>query len=282
MNESHAHEWIGRTETLSDTLNPVPCKALAATLNQAWDPKEGDKLPPLWHWLYFLETAQQEELAADGHRKRGGFLPPVQLPRRMWAGSQIQFHSPITLGETLTRQSTIEHIRETTGRSGALTFVKVRHEIGSEQRPALTEIQNLVYREAAKPGVAPPAPAAAESSGDYHRELTADSRLLFRYSALTFNAHRIHYDYQYATHTEGYPGIIVHGPLLATLMLELLRSNFPEETIKTFEFRALGPVFGDHRFSVHGTRPNPDGNATLWIANQDGQLCMQGTANIEL
>ena len=123
--------------------------------------------------------------------------------------------------------------------------------------------------------------AAAESSGDYHHELTADSRLLFRYSALTFNAHRIHYDYQYATHTEGYPGIIVHGPLLATLMLELLRSNFPEETIKTFEFRALGPIFGDHRFSVHGTKPNPDGNATLWITNQDGQLCMQGTANIE-
>ena len=199
----------------------------------------------------------------------------------MWAGSQIQFHSTITLGETLTRQSTIESIRETTGRSGALTFVKIRHEIGSEQRPAITEIQDLVYREAAKPGDAPPAPAAAESFGDYHLELIADSRLLFRYSALTFNAHRIHYDYQYATHTEGYPGVIVHGPLLATLMLELLCSNFPEKTIKAFEFRALGPIFGDHPFSVHGTRPDLDGNVTLWIANHDSQLRMQGTANIE-
>ena len=150
-------DWQNRT--LSDTLNG-PCKALAATLNQAWDPKKETNCHLFGTGCIFSRRLSRRNLPADGHRKRGGFLPPVQLPRRMWAGSQIQFHSPITLDETLTRQSTIEHIRETNGRSGALTFVKVRHEIGSEQRPALTEIQNLVYREAAKPGVAPPVAAA--------------------------------------------------------------------------------------------------------------------------
>ena len=280
MYETHAHEWIGRTETLSDTIHPVPCKALAAALNREWKPKEGDRLPPLWHWLYFLETARQEELAADGHRKRGGFLPTVQLPRRMWAGSQVQFHSEIEIGKELVRRSTIESIKETSGRSGALTFVKIRHEIRSDHCPAITEIQDIVYREAAKPGDTQVSAPASESPGDYHQEITADSRLLFRYSALTFNAHRIHYDYQYATQTEGYPNVIVHGPLLATLMLELLCFNFPEEVLKYFEFRALSPIFGDSRFSVHGSNPDSEGNVTLWIANHAGQLCMQGEAKI--
>ena len=280
MKDNHVHEWIGKTETVTDTINLFPCKALAATLNKKREPQEGDMLPPLWHWLYFLEAAHQGELAIDGHRKRGRFLPPIHLPRRMWAGSQIQFHSEIAIGKKLTRRSTIESIRETSGRSGALAFVRVRHEIGSDQLPAITEYQDIVYREAAKPGSESPANASAESPGDYRLEMTADSRLLFRYSALTFNAHRIHYDYQYATQTEGYPGVIVHGPLLATLMLDLLSSNFPEYTTKNFEFSALAPIFGPNRFCVHGTNPDSMGNTSLWVSDHTGQLCMQGKANV--
>ena len=280
MNEIKLQQWIGRNETVDDIIGLTPARALAATFNRQTEILAQSQLPALWHWLYFLETAAQQDLAPDGHRQRGGFLPPITLPRRMWAGSQLQFHLPVNIGDPLTRSSTIHSIKEKTGRSGSLVFVKVQHEISRSGQLCITESQDIVYREAAKPGASLPAGEPADSVSDFQLQFQADSRLLFRYSALTFNAHRIHYDTPYVTEVEGYPGLIVHGPLLATMMLELLWQNLPEAQLSTFEFKALRPVFDNQACTIRATSPDSEGNVRLWIADHEGALCMQGQANI--
>lgn len=280
MNEIKLQQWIGRNETVDDIIGLTPARALAATFNRQTEILAQSQLPALWHWLYFLETAAQQDLAPDGHRQRGGFLPPITLPRRMWAGSQLQFHLPVNIGDPLTRSSTIHSIKEKTGRSGSLVFVKVQHEISRSGQLCITESQDIVYREAAKPGASLPAGEPADSVSDFQLQFQADSRLLFRYSALTFNAHRIHYDTPYVTEVEGYPGLIVHGPLLATMMLELLWQNLPEAQLSTFEFKALRPVFDNQACTIRATSPDDEGNVRLWIADHEGALCMQGQANI--
>jgi len=280
MNEIKLQQWIGRNETVDDIIGLTPARALAATFNRQTEILAQSQLPALWHWLYFLETAAQQDLAPDGHRQRGGFLPPITLPRRMWAGSQLQFHLPVNIGDPLTRSSTIHSIKEKTGRSGSLVFVKVQHEISRSGQLCITESQDIVYREAAKPGASLPAGEPADSVSDFQLQFQADSRLLFRYSALTFNAHRIHYDTPYVTEVEGYPGLIVHGPLLATMMLELLWQNLPEAQLSAFEFKALRPVFDNQACTIRATSPDSEGNVRLWIADHEGALCMQGQANI--
>src|SRR5688500_7286872 len=193
-------EWIGRTETVSDIVTPTPYAALSATLDRpAERPAPGTPLPALWHWLYFLPLHRQSEIGPDGHAKRGGFLPPVPLPRRMWAGSQFQFHEPVRVGDADTRDSMIHDVTEKPGRTGPLVFVKVRHEISREGASgvAITEFHDIVYREAPSkaPGaddVAPP-PQAAPAESPWETKWVPDDVLLFRYSALTFNGHRIHY-----------------------------------------------------------------------------------------
>ena len=280
MNEIKLQQWIGRNETVDDIIGLTPARALAATFNRQTEILAQSQLPALWHWLYFLETAAQQDLAPDGHRQRGGFLPPITLPRRMWAGSQLQFHLPVNIGDPLTRSSTIHSIKEKTGRSGSLVFVKVQHEISRSGQLCITESQDIVYREAAKPGASLPAGEPADSVSDFQLQFQADSRLLFRYSALTFNAHRIHYDTPYVTEVEGYPGLIVHGPLLATMMLELLWQNLPEAQLSTFEFKALRPVFDNQACTIRATSPDSEGNVRLWIADHEGALCMQGQAII--
>ncbi|OGA02390.1 MAG: acyl-CoA dehydrogenase, partial [Betaproteobacteria bacterium RIFCSPLOWO2_02_FULL_62_17] len=217
-------DWTGRSETIEDQVSAVPFAALSATLDRdPARPAPGTELPPLWHWLYFLPMPRQSEIGPDGHARRGGFLPPVPLPRRMWAGSQFRFLSPLRVGDSLRRVSTIENVSEKTGRTGALVFVKVRHEIHANgaASPSLIEHHDIVYREAARPGdpVPPPAvnPSPAPASAAWENKWVPDDVLLFRYSALTFNGHRIHYDRRYVTEVEGYPGLIVHGPLIATL-----------------------------------------------------------------
>jgi len=280
MNEIKLQQWIGRNETVDDIIGLTPARALAATFNRQTEILAQSQLPALWHWLYFLETAAQQDLTPDGHRQRGGFLPPITLPRRMWAGSQLQFHLPVNIGDPLTRSSTIHSIKEKTGRSGSLVFVKVQHEISRSGQLCITESQDIVYREAAKPGASLPAGEPADSVSDFQLQFQADSRLLFRYSALTFNAHRIHYDTPYVTEVEGYPGLIVHGPLLATMMLELLWQNLPEAQLSTFEFKALRPVFDNQACTIRATSPDSEGNVRLWIADHEGALCMQGQANI--
>ena len=274
--------WIGRGETLHDTIVPTPMMALTATLDHAAAPvPAGTALPPLWHWLYFLPMHRQSEIGADGHARRGGFLPPVPLPRRMWAGSQFEFHAPVRVGDTVARKSTIADVTKKDGRSGQLVFVKVKHELfcNGAVAPAITEIHDIVYREAKRPTDVEPPPQAAASGAAWQRTIVPDDVLLFRYSALTFNGHRIHYDRKYVTEVEGYPGLIVHGPLIATLLMDLLRRHAPDAEVATFRFKAVRPTFDLHPFRLNGQR---DGNTVkLWAQDHEGWLTMDAVATLK-
>ena len=276
--------WVGKTETVTDTVTATPYAALSATLDHPPErPPAGTKLPPLWHWLYFLPLYRQSDAGPDGHAKRGAFLPPVALPRRMWAGSDLEFNEPLRIGDRISRVSTIADVSEKAGRTGPLVFVKVRHEIraNDEARPAIVELQDLVYREAPKAGDASPPPQPAPSAGRWQRRVVPDDLLLFRYSALTFNGHRIHYDRKYVTEAEGYPGLIVHGPLIATLLLDLLRRQLPDATVRRYAFRAVRPLFDSSPFDVCA-EPAPDGrNVRLWAKDHQGWIAMDAAAEIE-
>ncbi len=280
INIEELKSWIGREEVAEDMITPFPVAGLAATLDRD-DPKPrpGDALPPLWHWLYFLPIARQSELESDGHLKRGRFLPPVPLPRRMWAGARIEFRRPLRIGEAIVRKSTIADVSMKEGRSGPLIFVSVRHDIAGPAGVALTEEHDIVYR--AEPGTrdAPPPRVTAPTGAVWTREIHADPVMLFRYSALIFIAHRIHYDYRYVTEVEGYPGLLVHGPLIATLLADLLRRH-SNALLKSFRFRAVSPLFDTAPFSVCGA-PESDGKVSLWAQNADGQLAMKADAVTE-
>ena len=278
-------DWIGRSERRSDTLTAAPLAGLAATLDRIDDPEPhpGTPLPPLAHWLYFLPRAPQREIGADGHPKRGGFLPPVPLPRRMWAGGRLTFARDLRIGDEAERRSTIVEVEPKVGRSGALVFVTVRHEISDAQGVALTEEHDIVYREDPKarpaPGAVAPAPASARTDEDFKREIVPDPVLLFRYSALTFNGHRIHYDRRYVTEVEGYPGLIVHGPLIATLLVDLVRREWPDARIRAFAFKAASPLFDIDPFTLCGKRA-ADGGVDLWARNHLGHLAMHARAEL--
>jgi 3-methylfumaryl-CoA hydratase len=273
--------WIGRSETVRDTIHPTPVLALAATLDHPAAPvPEGSPLPPLWHWLYFLPLHRQSDIGPDGHARRGGFLPPVPLPRRMWAGSQFEFRSALHVGDRVARTSTIEDVSVKDGRTGQLVFVRVRHELRSNDSadPALVEFHDIVYREAQGPNDVAPPPQAAPGDAAWRRQVVPDDVLLFRYSALTFNGHRIHYDRQYVTREEGYPGLVVHGPLIATLLMDLLRRELPQADVASFRFKAVRPTFDLHAFHVSG-QPQADGKTVrLWASDHDGWLTMDATA----
>ena len=273
--------WLGRSETATDLITATPYAALAATLDQpVLRPPEGTPLPPLWHWLYFLPLYKQSEVGPDGHAQRGEFLPPVPLPRRMWAGSEFKFHRPLRIGDQVTRVSTIAGVSEKAGRSGPLVFVKVRHELrrSGESEPAVSETHDIVYREKAQPGASAAPPASAPVTAAWERKVVPDAVLLFRYSALTFNGHRIHYDRRYVTEVEGYPGLIVHGPLLATLLLDLLRERQPDATVVQFAFRASSPLFDTEPFFLCGQPANDGKTVRLWAKNHRGGLAMDATA----
>jgi 3-methylfumaryl-CoA hydratase len=276
LDVEHLRSWIDRQETLRDQVTRFPIAALSATLDRDDPPPAaGDPLPPLWHWLYFLPAARQSALGPDGHPARGGFLPPVPLPRRMWAGGRFVFHQPLRVDETITRVSTVQDVTVKQGRNGALCFVLVRHAISGPSGLALVEEHDIVYRDLPQPGEAPPAPRPARTDGSWQRDIQPSDPLLFRYSALTFNSHRIHYDRRYVTETEGYPGLIVHGPLIATLLIDLLRRN-TGRTVASFRFRAVSPLFDIAPFSLHGV---PDGdNVALWASNASGHLAMEAEA----
>jgi len=271
--------WIGKTQAVEDFVAPWPAKALIATLDEADpEPRMGDPLPPLWHWLYFLEAAPMSRIGPDGHGERGDFLPPIPLPRRMWAGSRFSFQGePVRIGDTARRVSEIKSIESKTGSTGAMVFVTVRHTLNGPKGAALIEEHDIVYREAAKPGETAREPKPAPSDPTTSKTVVPDPVLLFRFSALTFNGHRIHYDQPYVTGTEGYPGLIVHGPLMGLLQIELARRAMPDRTPATFEFRALSPVFSGAPFTV-AARREPDGWLTTWIANAKGGLAQLGKA----
>jgi 3-methylfumaryl-CoA hydratase len=278
---AHLKEWIGRTESRSDIATAVPLQALAATLDRDDPPpRDGDPVPPCWHWLYFLPLHRQSEIGPDGHARRGGFLPPVPLPRRMWAGSRLELMRPVAVGDAITRISRIVDVSGKEGRTGPLLFVLVRHEVSDAKGVALTEDHDIVYRES--PRADDPAPPTRRAPDDHQwiREIRPDDVLLFRYSALTFNGHRIHYDRRYVTEVEGYPGLVVHGPLIATLLLDLLRRQMPDAAVARFSFRAVKPLFDVAPFFVCG-RPDDDGSTIdLWAKDRDGALAMEAAATL--
>ncbi len=271
--------WIGRTEERRDTITAAPPAALSATLDRDDPtPSAGTPLPPLWHWLYFLPMARQSELGPDGHARRGGFLPPVPLPRRMWAGSRLDFVHPLRVGDAVRRTSRIAAVTSKNARSGPLVFVTVEHEIANDAGVAIREAHDIVYRDLPAPGAPAAAPDAARDEA-FARDVVPDDVLLFRYSALTFNGHRIHYDRRYVTEVEGYPGLIVHGPLIATLLLDLLRRERPDAVVARFEFKAVSPLFDLHPFSICG-RPDGARGYALWARNHAGGLAMQARAEV--
>lgn len=268
--------WVGRSEERHDLIQSERCVGLQAALNLSGERlSDGDALPPLWHWLYFWDIAPRFELGRDGHPALGGFMPPVGPARRMWAGSRVSFPGTLRLGEPATRVSTIEKVAEKSGRSGKLVFVTVRHELSGSDGLAVVDEHDIVYREdtgkgaSARPGE--PAPDGAK----WVETVDPDPTLLFRYSALTFNGHRIHYDRDYARDIEGYDGLVVHGPLLATMMVGMAARALPERSVSRFEFRGMRPVMDIETFTVN---VDPDGEdaVDVWVANGDGMFAMRG------
>ncbi len=267
--------WIGRTTVRRANLDPVQANHMAVTLDRGPDFKAGDPLPPAWHWLYFHDLVRASDLGSEGHPRLGIVMPPVPLPRRMWAGGKLAFGSPMILGDTVERTSLIKSIVPKEGRSGALCFVTVEHAFRTGEAVHLVEEQTIVYREmSSEPAarVALEAPTGADVSQGYELNSTA----LFRYSALTFNGHRIHYDADYCRNVEGYPNIVVHGPLIATLLLDLLYRQ--GRAFESFTYRARNPLFLPDPFTVSG---KVDGrSARLWACDREGGLAMEADATL--
>jgi 3-methylfumaryl-CoA hydratase len=285
--------WIGRTESSSDTVTPAPIAALSATLDRDDPaPRPGDPLPLLWHWLYFLPRHRESELDLDGHARRGEFLPPVPLPRRMYAGGRVEAHSRLQVGDRIERVSRIVDLTQKDGRSGPLVFVKVRHEISRRDEVVLVEDHDIVYRDRptsrnlmAADGDRHPRERAGDDlptlpDAVWEREIRPDEVLLFRYSALTFNGYRIHYDRRFAIEAQGYPGLVVHAPLIATLLADLLRRHLPQADVSSFVFRAMQPLFDGAAFTLCG-RPDEDRKSVaLWARGPDGERAFEATALI--
>jgi len=271
----HLRQWIGRSTEASDIVTAQLVRGLRATLFlDIGEPKGGDTAPFTVHWCLAQPVFPAAELGPDGHPARGGFLPPVPLPRRMWAGGELEFLDTLRVGDEATRRSEIADVTMKTGSTGTLCFVAVNHVITTARGPAIRERQDLVYRDVT--GSASPARSMAAPPAAQHREThMADPVLLFRYSALTFNGHRIHYDRDYATKVEGYPGLVFHGPMQAALMVEFaarLHGRVP----KTFSYRGVQPLFDGAEFSVNANT-TADG-LELWAANAEGLPTMKAKA----
>jgi 3-methylfumaryl-CoA hydratase len=270
-------DWLGRTEEAADIAAAAPLHRLARLLDHETPPWRAGEVPPLGHFLFCLPDALSRDIGPDGHPRRGGFLPPVPLPRRMWAGSRIEFAAPVPLGAAIRRRSEIVSIEAKSGRSGALVFVAVRHEVFANSARALTETQDIVYREVVTSAPTPSTPATAREA-DWRRQIVPDPVLLFRFSALTFNAHRIHYDRDYCQDVEGYPGLVVPGALTATLLLDLFLRHHPAATIATFHFRGMAPLFDTAPFWLCGRAT--EGGATLWAETETGQIAMTAEVTV--
>ncbi len=272
-------QWIGRREVTEDDLGLAPALAAAAMLDDtATRFAKGSALPALWHWFYFLPKAPQAQLDVDGHPRRGGFMPPIPFPRRMFAGARLRFHRALVIGRPARRESVIRDIRQKSGRSGSLAFVSVLCSYYQDDLLCIEEEQDIVYRE---PGPAVACPRVIEwpplPAGAWSRIVTPDPKLLFRFSALTFNAHRIHYDRPYAIQEEGYPGLVVHGPLTAVLLMELVRHHVARPVLG-YSFRGLAPLFDLAPFRLVGTAD--DGGVTLEAQGPDGTTAMNASAEL--
>lgn len=279
----HLRSWIGRKEESEDVISRKPASVLAATLDHERLPQNGDLLGPLWHWVYFTPLCRQSELGVDGHPRLGGFLPQIPLPRRMWAGGRLTVRGPVRVGERVTRTTEIADITHKVGRQGQLVFLTLRHAINTPDGVAIEEEQDIVYREPRQVKQSVPQKASADETTVqrvlWRDPMLADSVLLMRYSALTFNAHRIHYDLAYAQEEEGYPGLVVHGPLIATLLADRLAKHAPGR-LRTFSFRGLKPLYAGEVFHLCGRRED-NGMYVLWAETLDGSAAMTALATIE-
>lgn len=277
--------WIGRRAETSDWLTPAALSRFCATLDQT---ACVDAAPQGIHWCLCLPDAPTANLGPDGHPLReesdDSFMPPVPMPRRMWAASKVQFLSPIHSRAHIRKISTIASIKEKSGSSGNLLFVDVTHDSYADEIHAVSETQSIVFREAAAPSSGAPAPAVppppAEaldlSQWQWHREIIPSSALLFRYSALTFNSHRIHYDLPYTTGEEGYAGLVVHGPLTATLLMDLAQRHLGLNAMNSFTMRAMSPAFVDQPLHLVG-KENGEGGYALAALGPDGRTVMAAT-----
>lgn len=269
MSDVSLDDWVGRSQTVTDAMDVGHAARLAATLGEA-APSQGEPLPPLWHWCFFLEGVGMDALGADGHPARGGFLPPAEGRNRMWAGGRVYFEGPLLVGVSAQKTSTVTNITEKQGKTGSLLFVTVDHEISQAGQVVVREEQDIVYRVPT-----PPKLQGTEQAPEpeWTMEVDPSATLLFRYSALTFNGHRIHYDFPYATQTEGYPGLVVHGPLIATTMVQSFRRAHPQAAIEHLAYRGLRPLISPKPYVAAGEMVE-DGLARLWAA-QDGMLAHQ-------
>ncbi len=272
---NNVNDWIGRSEVHTDVLREQPARFMQATLGRESDIETGDPLPPLWHWLYFLEAKSAQELGRDGHPEKGGFLPPVELPRRMWAGGRFEFLRPLKMGSHVEKKSTIKSITEKEGRTGKLCFVTVEHKISDPEGLALTEEHDIVYREDPAPDAPKPTPNKAPEYAEFSEKIEPTQVMLFRYSALTFNGHRIHYDVDYARTVEGYDGLVFHGPLTATLLVDLAARTFNKQP-KSFSFKGLAPIADNIPFWIEGNTNETE--MDLWARRSDGALAMKAKA----
>jgi 3-methylfumaryl-CoA hydratase len=270
-------EWVGRTRSTHDEISPASSRAAAALFDRDDLVVEaGRPLPPLWHWFHFLPTAPQRRLSEDGHPERGDFIPPIPLPRRMFAGARASFVRPLRMGAAAVREEEIRSVELKTGRSGKLAFVTVGVRISQGGEVCIEEEQDIVYREAGG-RVEAPVPVPPEELGPevWERTVEADPRMLFRFSALTYNAHRIHYDHPYTTRVEGYPGLVVHGPLTAMLLAELVREHDPRP-LAGFDFRGRAPLFETAPFRLIG---RSDGERVELEARRiDGRVALTAEA----
>lgn len=262
-------DWLGRRTVSTIRFDVEHVNRMAVTLDRTPHFNVGDVLPPAWHWLYFHDFVKASDLGDEGHPRLGLIMPPMPLPRRMWAGGMIKFRAPIYVGDTLEKSSTIRSITPKQGRTGLLYFVTVEHTLGVQGEIKLFEEQSIVYREMST-GEAVAQARPAPTDADFSYEYALNSTALFRYSALTFNGHRIHYDLDYCRDIEGYPNLVVHGPLIATLLLDLyVQQGLP---LTIFRYQARSPLFLPQPFRVHGKR---DGQSTkLWASNHAGGLAM--------
>jgi 3-methylfumaryl-CoA hydratase len=274
LNLEYLRGWIGREETRSEIATPSLAERFTATFDRTDSTSLGAIAPPLIHLCLAPPAAPTSALGLDGHPVRGGFLPPVPLPRRMWAGGTFTFNDDIRIGETVTRKSRISDVAVKEGRTGTLCFVTVEHNFVSDERAVITERHDIVYRGVDVTGpsvkVQPSAP-----EGRHRKIVTPSSALLFRYSALTFNGHRIHYDAPYVQGVENYPGLIVHGPLQATMLAHFAEEIRGQRPIR-FAFRSLSPLFDDADFTLNA---QADGDALkLWTSYVKGPVAMEARA----